>query len=71
MVKSNIEEFIQIRKRFQASRKQFGEVFIGKSGVSVTNYERGKTEIPESVMMLARAWNTYLDAIKGKQKCKR
>ena len=71
MPKNDIEEFIQIRKRFQASRKQFGEVFLGRSGVSVTNYERGKTQIPETVMMLARAWNTYLEAIIGERKCKK
>lgn len=68
---NNVEELIRIRKRFQASRKQFGEVFIGKKGVTVTGYEKGKIRIPETVMMLARAWEAYLNAMTGKRQCKK
>lgn len=60
-----IKEFRAIRKKFKASRKQFGTVFIGKSEATVINYERGRTEIPEPVMRLARTWEKFLDQMKG------
>lgn len=65
------EEFIQIRKKYSASRKQFGEVFLGKKGVTITAYEREILPIPDTVMRLARAWGAYLDALTGKMKCKK
>lgn len=68
---STTREFIKIRKKFKASRKQFGEVFLGKSGVTVTAYEKEKIKIPQVVMMLARAWEAYLDAMMGDKKCKK
>lgn len=64
----NIKEFREIRKKFKASRKQFGEVYIGKSEATIINYERGRTEIPEPVMRLARAWEKFLDHMKGEIK---
>lgn len=63
-----IKEFRAIRKKFKASREQFGTVFIGKSIATITNYERGRTEIPEPVMRLARMWEKFLDQIKGEIK---
>jgi DNA-binding transcriptional regulator YiaG len=60
-----IKEFREIRKKFKASRKQFGTVFLGKSEATVINYERGRTEIPEPVMRLARTWEKFLDQMKG------
>lgn len=65
------EEFIKIRKKFKSSRKQFGEVFLGKSGVTITAYEKEKLPIPETVMRLARAWEAYLDALMGKRQCRK
>ena len=61
----NIKDLIRIRKKFRASREQFGRVFLGKSGWAVSNYERGRTPIPLGIMMLARAWEQYLDALRG------
>lgn len=63
-----IKEFREIRKKFKASRKQFGTVFLGKSEATVINYERGRTEIPESVMRLARTWEKFLDNMNGEIK---
>lgn len=63
-----IKEFREIRKKFKASRKQFGTVFLGKSEATVINYERGRTEIPEPVMRLARTWEKFLDHMKGEIK---
>jgi DNA-binding transcriptional regulator YiaG len=63
-----IKEFREIRKKFKASRKQFGTVFIGKSEATVINYERGRTEIPEPVMRLARTWEKFLDNMNGEIK---
>lgn len=63
-----IKEFIQIRKKFKASRRQFGEVFLGKSNESIINYEKGRTEIPEPVIRLARMWEKLLDHMKGEIK---
>lgn len=64
----NIKEFRAIRKKFKASRGQFGTVFIGKSESTVINYERGRTEIPEPVMRLARTWEKFLDQMNGEIK---
>lgn len=64
----NIKEFREIRKKFKASRKQFATVFIGKSEATVINYERGRTEIPEPVMRLARTWEKFLDQMNGEIK---
>lgn len=64
----NIKEFREIRKKFKASRGQFGTVFIGKSEATVINYERGRTEIPEPVMRLARTWEKFLDQMNGEIK---
>ena len=64
----HIKEFRKIRKKFKASRKQFGTVFLGKSEATVINYERGRTEIPEPVMRLARTWEKYLDIVQGVEK---
>lgn len=63
-----IKEFREIRKKFKASRKQFGTVFIGKSEATIINYERGRTEIPEPVMRLARTWEKFMDHMKGEIK---
>lgn len=63
-----IKEFKNIRKKFKASRDQFGKVFIGKSCATITNYERGRTEIPEPVMRIARAWEKFLDQLTGDRK---
>lgn len=62
-----IKELKKIRKKFKASRSQFGEVFIGKSCSAITNYERGRTEIPEPVLRLARAWERILEQITGEK----
>lgn len=61
----NRKELEKIRKKFKASRSQFGEVFLGRSGEVVSNYEKGKTIIPQDIMMLARAWEQFLDALRG------
>jgi len=63
----NIKNFKAIRKKFKASRDQFGTVFLGKSKQVIANYERGKTPIPEAIMMLARAWEQFLDALRGRE----
>ena len=60
-------EIEKIRKKFQASRKQFAEVFLGRSESSIKSYEKGKTPIPASVLMLARVWERHLDEMKGQQ----
>lgn len=62
-----IEEFKRIRKKFSASRKQFGEIFVGKSEPTINFYERGLTEIPDVVMRLARIWESFLDKMRGEQ----
>lgn len=63
---TDIEEFKAIRKAFQASRKQFGKVFLGMSASQVYFYETGRTKpIPEKIMMLARQWKAFLDTMKG------
>lgn len=65
MNQEHIKEFKEIRKKFKASRRQFGTVFIGKSVDTIKNYESGRTEIPEPVMRLARTWEKFLDHMRG------
>lgn len=60
----NAEELKKIRDMFQASRKQFGEVFVGKSASMIQYYESGKTPVPESVMRLARTWEDFYNKMK-------
>lgn len=60
------QELKKIRLLFQASRKQFGEVFIGKSGSMVQYYETGRTPVPESVIMLARLWEDFYKKMHNK-----
>ena len=55
----NAKELKRIRKLFQASRKQFGKVFVGKSASMIQYYEDGKSPVPDSVMMLARVWEDF------------
>lgn len=69
MKTEKIKEFVEIRKKFKASRRQFGEVFLGKSNETIINYEKGRTEIPETVMRLARMWEKTLDYMTGEIKC--
>lgn len=55
-----------IREEFQASRPQFGKVFLGGLTKStIYNYETQKKPIPQRVMMLARMWKSYLDTMRG------
>ena len=61
------QELKRIRKRFKASRRQFGEVFLGKSQSSIKMYETDKVKAPESVLMLAYAWEGFLNTLKGKK----
>lgn len=56
-------EIERIRRKFKATRKQFGLVFIGKSETMVKYYETERTPTPECVLMLARAWENFLDSI--------
>ena len=67
---NNIKELIKIRKKFKASREQFGTVFLGKTCSIITNYENGRTPIPQDVLMLARVWERFLDDLRGENKCK-
>lgn len=60
------EELKRIRLLFQASRKQFGEIFIGKSASMVQFYETGRTPVPESVMMIARVWEDFYKKMHNK-----
>lgn len=60
-----ISEIDRIRKKFKASRKQFGEVFVGKSETMIKYYETGKTKIPASVLKLAYLWEDFLDKMNG------
>ena len=59
------KELIRIRKKFRSSRKQFGEIFVGKSGPMINFYERGINEVPDSVLRLARIWESFLDKMSG------
>ena len=58
-------EIERIRKKFRATRKQFGKVFVGKSGTMIKYYEKGLTPTPESVLKIARVWENFLDSING------
>ena len=59
------KELLKIRRKFQASRKQFGDVFLGKSPQMINFYDRGVHEVPDGVLMLARVWEAFLDKMKG------
>ena len=56
-------EIERIRKKFCATRKQFGKVFVGKSATMIKYYEKGITKTPESVLRLARIWENFYDSI--------
>ena len=58
-----ITEIERIRKKFKASRKQFGNVFLGKSATMVKYYEKGMSKIPQTVLMLAHTWENFLDSM--------
>ena len=60
-----ITEIERIRKKFGASRKQFGNVFLGKSATIIKYYENGWTKTPECVLRLARVWEEFLDKMKN------
>lgn len=62
---TEITEIERIRKKFRATREQFGRVFVGKSGSMIKYYEKGKTETPESVLRVARIWENFLDSMSG------
>ena len=62
-----ITEIERIRKKFCASRKQFGRVFVGKSETMIKYYEKGITPTPESVIKLARLWEQFLDSMNAQK----
>lgn len=64
-------ELLRIRNKFQASRKQFGEIFVGKSEPAINFYDRGKVEVPDSVLRLAYIWESFLDRMSGEIQCKK
>lgn len=64
---TEMTEIERIRKKFQATREQFGRVFLGKSGTMVKYYEKGYTKIPESVLRVAYIWENFLDTMTGKK----
>ena len=64
---TKITEIERIRKKFCASRKQFGKVFLGKSETMIKYYESGISKIPESVLKLARVWEQFLDSMNGEK----
>lgn len=53
------KELKRIRLLFMASRKQFGEIFVGKSASMIQYYETGRTPVPEEVIKKARAWEDF------------
>lgn len=57
-------EIERVRKKFKASRKQFGEVFVGKSATMIKYYEKEQFKTPKNVLMLAHAWENFLDTLK-------
>lgn len=61
-------EIERIRKKFGATRKQFGRIFLGKSETIVKYYEKELTKTPECVLRLARIWEDFLDRMKDEQK---
>lgn len=65
---NEMTEIERIRKKFGATRRQFGRVFLGKSEGMVKYYETGKTNPPESVLRLARIWEDFLDKMSNEKK---
>lgn len=61
-------EIERIRKKFKATRKQFGTIFVGKSPTMIKYYEKGITKTPESVLRLAYIWEKFLDSMNEKEK---
>lgn len=61
-------EIERIRKKFGATRKQFGKVFVGKSASMIKYYEKGKIKTPDGVLKLAYVWENFLDTINGQKK---
>ena len=61
-------EIERIRKKFGATRKQFGRVFLGKSETIIKYYEKGLTKTPECVLRLARIWEEFLDGMNNEKK---
>ena len=61
-------EIERIRKKFGATRKQFGRVFLGKSETIIKYYEKGLTKTPECVLRLARVWEEFLDRMNNEKK---
>lgn len=61
-------EIERIRKKFGATRKQFGRVFLGKSDTIIKYYEKGLTKTPECVLRLARVWEEFLDRMNNEKK---
>ena len=66
--KMAMTEIERIRKKFRATREQFGKVFVGKSGTMIKYYEKGKTPTPASVLRIARIWENFLDSMNGTKK---
>lgn len=58
-----ITEIERIRKKFMATREQFGRIFVGKSGTMIKYYEKGYSKTPESVIRIARIWENFLDSM--------
>lgn len=58
-------EIERIRKKFGATRKQFGKVFLGKSETMIKYYEKGLSKTPECVLRLARLWEQFLDKMQN------
>jgi len=65
---NEMTEIERIRKKFGATRRQFGRIFLGKSEGMVKYYETGKTNQPESVLRLARIWEDFLDKMSNEKK---
>lgn len=63
-----MNEIERIRKKFCATRKQFGQVFLGKSATMVKYYEKGITPTPDTVLKLAHVWENFLDAMNSQEK---
>ena len=58
-------EIERIRRKFRATREQFGKVFVGRSGTMIKYYEKGITPTPEVVLKLAHIWENFLDSMNG------
>ena len=63
---AKITEIERIRKKFCATRKQFGKIFVGKSETMIKYYEKGICKTPETVIKLARIWEQFLDSMSAK-----